>query len=355
MTWLEDEPFRGGYPSIEFLALSGVERMRAASKGFMPRPPISHLFGLMPQTSGVASSTFSMPASPWLQSSAGVFLGGTAALVADAPLGSAISLPLGPGQVVVTSDLTLNYLRPTAPRSERLIARGRPIEVGRRLGLSEAVIEDGAGEVVAHATSRCFIREFPVPERTELPTIEETHYDTPDPYLRELTTTVIPPEIWREKNFIEICELVNAGELPEPPFAVLFGMTDVNPKEGYFETTVPSSPWFTSPAGTIYGGFLAYFADSVLAGAMNTVLPTNSICAALDLKVNFLRPVMPDGKPLTAMANVVHKGRTLILAECQIVNVEGKVVVRASSSATIIEGHSWSAAVIDETPTTPEA
>ncbi|HET7482780.1 MAG TPA: PaaI family thioesterase [Actinomycetota bacterium] len=350
MTWLEDEPFRGGYPTIEFLALTGVERMRAAAKGLMPRPPIHHLFGLTPQSASVASSVFSMPASPWLQSGAGVFLAGTAALVADAPLGSAILGPLGPGQVVVTSDLTLNYLRPTSTRSQRLTGRARPIEVGRRLGLAEAVIEDGAGEVVAHATTRCFIREFPVPEKTELPPIEERQYDTPDPYLRELTTSLIPREAWAEKSFVEICELTNSGELPTPPFSKLFGITDTSAKEGYFESTAPSSPWFTSPAGTIYGGFLAYFADAVLTGAMNTVLPPNSIPAALDLKVNFLRPVMPDGRPITATATVVHRGRTLLLAEGQITNADGKVVVKASSSATVITGHSWSAAVIDETP-----
>lgn len=350
MTWIEEEPFRGGYPTIEFLALSGAERMRAAAKGLMPRPPISHLFGLTPLSSSVASSVFSMPASPWLQSSAGVFMAGTAALVADAPLGSAIGAPLGPGQVVVTSDLTLNYLRPTSPRSERLVARARPIEVGRRLGLSEAVIEDGFGEVVAHATTRCFIREFPHAERAELPPVDEPKYDTPDPYQRPLTTPLLPSELWEQKTFVEICELINAGDLPRPPFAGLFGFTDMAAKEGYFETTAPSSPWYTSPAGTIYGGFLAYFADSVLTGAMNTVLPPQSICAALDLKVNFLRPVMPDGRPLVASANVVHKGRTLLLAEGQIVNADGKVVVKALSSATVIQGHSWSAAVIDETP-----
>ena len=93
MSWLDDEPLRGGYPSIEFLALSGVERMRAAAKGSMPKPPIHHLFGLKPLSSNVASTTFAMPASPWLQTAAGVFLPGTAALLADAPLGSAILTP----------------------------------------------------------------------------------------------------------------------------------------------------------------------------------------------------------------------------------------------------------------------
>ena len=348
MSWLEEEPVRGGYPTIEFLALSGVERMRAAAKGLMPRPPIQHLFGLTPVSSSVASSVFTMPASPWLQSAAGVFFAGTAALVADAPLGCAILGPLGPGQIVVTSDLSLNFLRATSPRSRQLTARARPIEVGRRLGLAEAVIEDGTGDVVAHATTRCFIRELPYPDSKELPPVVEPSYDTPDPHARPLTTTTLNPDVWTNMTFLEICAAMNRGDLPPAPFALLFGYGRVEVTEGHFETTVPSSPWFTSPAGTIYGGVLASLADTALTGACTTVLAPNFTCAPLDLKVNFLRPLMPDGRPLTARATVVHRGRTLMVAESEIVNADGKLVVKATSSATVIEGATWLRAVIDD-------
>lgn len=351
MSWLDDEPVRGGYPSIEFLALSGVERMRAAAKGSMPKPPIHHLFGLKPLSSNVASTTFAMPASPWLQTAAGVFLPGTAALLADAPLGSAILTALGPGQIAVTSDLTLNYLRPMYPSRGQLTARARPIEVGRRLGLAEAMIEDSQGELVAHATTRCFIQEFPIAKGAEPPPqVDEPVYDTPDPYERPFTGATVGADVWASKTFVEICELMNLGALPPPPFVALFGMSDLHAKEGYFQVSAPSSPWFTSPAGTVYGGFLAYLADNVISGAMNTVIEPGSTFAALDLKVSFLRPVMPDGRRLTATANVVHRGRTLLVAESEIVNEDGKVVVKAVSSAAILEGRSWMRAVIDEAP-----
>ena len=324
--------------------------MRAALRGRMPRPPIYHLFGLMPVSSSVTGSSFTMPASPWLQSAAGVFLAGTSALAADAPLGSAILGPLAPGQIVVTSDLTLNYLRPLTVQSGRLNARARAIEVGRRVGLAEALIEDERGEVVAHSTTRCFIRELPYPEQPDLPLIEESTYETPDPHEREFTGETIPPEVWREKSFLEILTEMERGAFPPPPFAQFFHFTFPNAKEGYFESSTSCSPWFSSPAGTIYGGFLAYLADSVLTGAMSTVLPADHVCAPLDLKVNFLRPVMPDGRTITATANVVHRGRTLLLSECDIVNADGKVVVKATSSATVLEGRPWLPSVIDHSP-----
>lgn len=350
MSWMDEEPVRGNYPPIELLALSGIDRMRAATKGGMPKPPIHHLFGLAPLSSSVAQSTFVMPSSPWFQSGYGVFLPGTAALLADAPLGSAILTALGPGQIAVTSDLTLNYLRPMYPSSGQLTARARPIEVGRRLGLAEALIEDAQGEVVAHSTTRCFVIDLPVPEPGPLPPVNAPVYDTPDPHLRPMTVPLLSPEVATSRSFLELCEAVSAGELTRPPFAELFGLSTAVAKEGFFQSTISANPWYTSPAGTVYGGFLAYLADSVLGGAMNTLIPADSSLGTLDLKVSFLRPVMPDGRTLTATANVIHRGKTLVVADAELVNEDGKVVVKATSSAAILQGRSWTPAVIDDAP-----
>jgi len=57
---------------------------------------------------------------------------------------------------------------------------------------------------------------------------------------------------------------------------------------------------------------------------------------------------MPDGQELRASASVIHRGRSLVVAEGQIVNASGKVVVKATSSAAVMEGRSWMRSVIDE-------
>ena len=348
MGWMEGEEVRGGYPTMEYLALDGLERMRAAVDGLAPRPPIYHLFGLRPTATSAYSTTFVMPASPWLQTAFGVFLPGVAALLADAPLGCAVLTELGPGAIAVTSDLTLNYLRPMYASSGQLSCEARPIEVGRRLGLAEALIKDGNGNAIAHSTTRCFIQQFPAPERTEFPPVEHPVYGTPDPHERPMTAGFIPRETLATTGFIELCDMIRRGEAPTPPFVQLIGMEPAKAAEGTFSTVVESSPWFTSPAGTVYGGFLAFLVDAVLGGAFATVLPPDSTYAALDLKVTFVRPVMPDGRRLEASATVVHRGRSLVVADAQIVNADGKVVVRATSSAAVMEGRSWARAVIDE-------
>lgn len=348
MAWRDDEPVRGGYPDARFLALPGIERMRAGPREGLPRPPIHHLFGLTPMSASPVAVTFMMPCSPWLQSALGVFFAGTAALVADAPLGGAVIAPLGPGQIAVTSDLSLNFLRPAGVGSGRLVARARPIEIGRRLGLGEGLVEDAAGRVVAHATTRCFIMDMGVPDDGgPAPPDEpvEPVYEEPDPWQRRVPEGLVHPDLWAEKPFLEIVADLGSGT-QRAPFMHLFGMDGTGAEPGRFWCEMRSSRWLTSPAGTIYGGVLAYFADTVLTGAVSTLLSVEENAATLDLKVQFLRPVWPDDRMLRCEARVLHRGRSFIAAQAEITNADGKVVVLAYSSSTVRPGGSWGSVVV---------
>lgn len=346
MAWYDDEPVRGGYPDPKLLALSGLERMRAGFNRTMPPPPIHHLFGTRPVSVSPAAVTFSMPCSEWLQSDAGVYFAGTSALTADNALGGALMAALGPGQVIVTSELSFNFLRPVGTSSRQLICRARPVEVGRSLGLAEGLVEDGHGRLVAHCTTRCFIMSLPFePLEGHLPQVEWPDYDTPDPYLRPIRDGAVAPELYDRLTFLEIVERRRAEDL-HPPMAELFAFTGVEAEPGSFSVTLQANPWMSSPAGSIYGGVLAFIADVVLTGSFSTTLSTDEVAATLDLKVQFLRPVWPDGRELRASAQVVHRGRSFAVAQGDIMNADGKKVVLMTSSATIRSGGSWGSVVV---------
>jgi hypothetical protein len=73
----EEEP-RGGFFDPALAGYSGLELMRlflgAFREGKGAPPPIYHLTGLVPTEAGPGMSTFRMPASGWLATSARVFL-----------------------------------------------------------------------------------------------------------------------------------------------------------------------------------------------------------------------------------------------------------------------------------------
>ncbi len=56
---------------------------------------------------------------------------------------------------ITTVDLTINYLAPL--QKGNLIAKGRCIKLGRKLGLGEASVFDENGKIVAHGTSTLMI------------------------------------------------------------------------------------------------------------------------------------------------------------------------------------------------------
>jgi uncharacterized protein (TIGR00369 family) len=58
----------------------------------------------------------------------------------------------------------------------------------------------------------------------------------------------------------------------------------------------------------------------------------------VDLKVSLLRPAQPDGQELTSRGTVVHRGRTIALANAEVRNSEDKPVALATGSAMILPG-----------------
>jgi acyl-coenzyme A thioesterase PaaI-like protein len=114
-----------------------------------------------------------------------------------------------------------------------------------------------------------------------------------DPYERPAAGQILEQEIWERLSGLEILERQIAGELPWPPIHHLTGLRPI----------------------------------------------------AVDLKVNFLRPVLPDGRELQAHGRVRHSGRTISVAEADVINADGKAVAVATGSAMVLPGR---AAALDD-------
>lgn len=336
-----NEPVRGGPPDVSLFGMSGLEQMLATIRGCTPPPPIHHLTGLRPVDAGPGTATFTMPASPWFQSAAGMFLAGIQAFVADAPAGTAVFSTMPPATPVTTSELSLSFLRPATIHSGSLNARARLVHGGGSLGLSEVLVEDAHGRVLAHGSSRLFILPqvpgIAPPEGEPKPYIP-VDYGTPDPYLRTpVVGQILEPEMRQKMSGLEISQAYANGDLEPAPWATLFGVRLVEVGEGLAVATQKVTGWLTSPAGMVYGGAIALLADATLLTSAYTTVPANTASATLDIKVQYLRPVWP-GTELTARSRVVHRGKTMAVANCEITNSEGKKVALATGSTLIFPG-----------------
>ena len=335
--WRE-EP-RGGFPDPSVIGLSGLERLSRFSRGGSPAPPLSRLTGARIDDVGKGTASASMPTTDWLLNSAGVIGGGTFAIVADIAFGCSIETELPPATPYTTAELSLTFLRPAHPPG-KVTAGGQAIHVGRSVALSEVfVIEDETERLIAHGTSRCAVLPAldPAPEApTDLePVPLPTDLDS-DPYQRPAPGGGLGQDVWDSLPGLEIVERQLRGELPMPPVTELTGMRPTEAGEGSATFVLPCTEWLTSPMRTVQGGVTAMLADAAMQVAIQTTTEPGTAIAGLDLKVNYLRPVMPDGRDLTARASVTHSGRRLAIAQARIENADGKPVALATGSSMFL-------------------
>jgi uncharacterized protein (TIGR00369 family) len=336
------EKVRGGYPDPRLLALSGRERLESWGRGRSPAPPLSRLTGAVISSVGSGTAGARMPASGWLLNSAGAIGGGTLAIVADIAFGCAVQTELPAAVPYTTAELSMSFLRP-AQLGSTLSAGGQAIHVGRSVALSEMfLIEEGRDRLIAHGTSRCAVLPAidPVPEPPgDLPLVPADGNEDSDPYRRPWPTGwVIPQETWDRLSGRQIIARQLEGELPPPP---IYGLTGIRPTEfgeGTATLRLPATEWLTSPARTVQGGVIAMLADTAMLIAVQTTAPAGTAFAGLDLKVNYLRPVLADGRDLTARATVIHAGRTLVITRAEIENADGKSVALATGSSMYLPG-----------------
>jgi uncharacterized protein (TIGR00369 family) len=337
-----EEPAKGGYPDAGMLGLSGQERHRAGREGRTPHSPMSYVSELRMTAGSQGHSSFEMPASPWFANSAGV-IAGILAIIGDACLGSVVHGDLPAGQIMTTAELSMTFLRPAVPATgKRISGSGQLIHRGRSQGLSEMFLFDPSDALISHGTSRCsvFPPIDPIPDPPELPVLDEPRpgSDPEDPLQREPQGEVLPQSVFDERSGIQVLRGLLSGDLPEPPIHHLTGLRIADVLEGEVTMALPCSKWLSTSAGTVQGGFTAMLAEAALAAAVFSTAPAGTATATLDLKVNYVRPVFPDGEDLLAKARVLHSGRTIAVSSAELVNSEGKTVALATGSTMYLPG-----------------
>ena len=121
-----------------------------------------------------------------------------------------------------------------------------------------------------------------------------------------------------------------------PPIAVLIGMRPLSLGDGEAVFEMKADRRHHNPMGTVHGGILCDLADAAMGYAFASTLEAGESFTTLELKINFVQPVFDE--KLTAKAKVVHRGKTVGLVECDVLNEQGKLVARASSTCSVLHG-----------------
>ena len=119
-----------------------------------------------------------------------------------------------------------------------------------------------------------------------------------------------------------------------PPSSDLtLGMTCLDKSEpGRTVWQMRADERFANPVGIVQGGFIAAFADSSMGASSLTFARERKVFSAnAELKVSFLKPAKV-GSLLTCTAQVLSGGSRAAFVEAEVVDEEGRLVAKASST-----------------------
>ena len=121
------------------------------------------------------------------------------------------------------------------------------------------------------------------------------------------------------------------------PLFNLIGARLLFAKEGTASIELPVSHCLTQGQGAVAGGILATLADEAMAHAVISMLDGRHTVTT-EMNIRFLRATDPDkGGMLTATANVVKPGRSILVAEAKIHDDAGRLLVTAGGSFFVVD------------------
>lgn len=116
------------------------------------------------------------------------------------------------------------------------------------------------------------------------------------------------------------------------PYAELIGLRFESSDEGRSLCTLPVTGQLLNPHGVLHGGAVYAMADTGMGAALYTTLEPGEICATIEIKINYFRPVT-DGE-LQCDASLVYRGRSVANLDAA-VYAENRLVAKANGSFAI--------------------
>lgn len=135
----------------------GLEFIQALVAGDVPAPPIAQLIGVRLVSVVQGEVVFALEPAEFHYNPIGSVHGGIYATLLDSAAGCAVHTMLPAGSGYTSLDLSVRFLRPIRTGTGTVTCTGTVTHLGRRTALADARLTDGAGRLLATATSSCLL------------------------------------------------------------------------------------------------------------------------------------------------------------------------------------------------------
>lgn len=125
-----------------------------------------------------------------------------------------------------------------------------------------------------------------------------------------------------------------AGRVEPAPVAALVGFRCTAFEDGTARVEMEAGPRHHNPMGIVHGGIFCDLADAAMGIAVAATLEEGERFATLHLSATYLR-AFKEGR-LVATGRIVHRGRSVIHTEAEIVDGDGKAVARFTTTCMVV-------------------
>jgi uncharacterized protein (TIGR00369 family) len=146
---------------------------------------------------------------------------------------------------------------------------------------------------------------------------------------------VVSREILLAESGVDYLRGVVEGRHPAAPFAdaMDFELTEVEEGRAVFVGR-PSARYF-NPLGTVHGGWTATVLDSAMACAAHSTLKLGEGYTTLEMKINYVRPVMPESGVVRCEGKLIHRGGSVATTEGRLVDERGRLLAHGTETCLI--------------------
>lgn len=148
---------------------------------------------------------------------------------------------------------------------------------------------------------------------------------------------VASPDVLKSMSGHDFLRGILDGSLPSPPIMITLGYRPIEFEIGRVTFKAELDGRAYNPIGVIHGGFISTLLDTVAGCAVHSTLPAGTGYTTIDLKVNFLRPLVAELGEVTAVGKIISSGRRTALAAGEIFDRDGKLCAYATSTCLIFE------------------
>jgi uncharacterized protein (TIGR00369 family) len=145
------------------------------------------------------------------------------------------------------------------------------------------------------------------------------------------------PEQVMDKTGLQMFEAIRDGVLPSVPIGAALDFVPIEFEPGRMVFQGHPSARFCNPMGSIHGGWIATLLDSAVACAVHTTLPAGRAYTTAELKVSYLRALMPDVPLVRAEGKIISAGRQVGFAEGRLYGPDGRLYAHATTTCVVLQ------------------